>query len=110
MAIAVQANINYYLDPSLGGITSYVPGTAGILRRKFDTRPVQVQDLRTSKDEFSIHMNSFQVSKFDIPVNEIVDEEMKSVVYPQAEEMIKNMWVNIRGIDLLEILRINIWC
>jgi hypothetical protein len=87
----IEANINYYLDPSKGGITWYTPGSAMILRRKFDTQPVTINDMRGREDEFEIHKHSFQFAKFKTACKNITDEEVKRIMYPEAEALLKKM-------------------
>ncbi|KAF2426611.1 GA4 desaturase family protein [Tothia fuscella] len=97
--------LNYYLDPSQGGITHYTPGTAGILRRKFDTQEVRIQDLRGQEDKFNFHQSSFQVSKFDIDMEGKTNDEMKRDIYPQAEEFIKKITGASRVVCFSHLIR-----
>ena len=83
--------MHYYLEPEKGGITWYTPGTAMILRRKFDTHPVTIHDLRGQADKFNIHQNSFELCKWPLQASEYTDEEFKRVIYPEAEALYKKM-------------------
>jgi hypothetical protein len=87
----VETKLNYYLDPSLGGITWYTPGTAMTVRRKFDTRPVRIHDMRGREDDFDINKQSFQLSKFTTKATEFIDEEIKRVTYPEIEDLLKKV-------------------
>ncbi len=87
----VEANINYYLDPSLGGITWYTPGSAGVYRRKFDPKTVQIHDMRGHEAEFDIHKQSFQLCPFTTTARQFTDDEIKSVVYAEAQEFLKKV-------------------
>ncbi|KAI0478257.1 hypothetical protein F4859DRAFT_479156 [Xylaria cf. heliscus] len=87
----VDTNMNYYLDPSKGGIKSCSFGTVGVIRRKFDTRTIQVHDLRGREDEFDIHTHTFQTSKWRPSTTTLDSDEIKQIIYPEAEEFIKNL-------------------
>lgn len=87
----VETTLNYYLDPSLGGITHYTPGSAGVYRRKFDPRTVQIRDIRGHEDEFDIHKQSFQLCNFTTAAKEFTDEEIRGVMYPEVGEFLKNV-------------------
>ena len=87
----VQTTLNYFLDPSLGGITWYTPGAAGVLCRKLDTRSVQIHYMRDREADFNIHKQSFQLCKFTTAAKEFTGDEIKSVIYPEAEELLKKV-------------------
>jgi hypothetical protein len=91
LAGSVKTTINYYLDPSEGGISWYTPGTAMIVRRKFDTRPVQIHDIRGHEAEFTINKQAFQLCKYNTAATEFTDEEIKKVMYPEVEELVKKV-------------------
>lgn len=90
----IRTDINYYLDPSKGGITAFVPGTAGILRRKFETKQMNIHDLRGHENEFKIHKHAFEPIKWSPPTDSIADEDIKRYIYPDAERIVKHMQVN----------------
>ena len=87
----IEAEVNYWLEPPEGQPRPVIyPGTAGSRRRKWDTRMVQVTDLRGREDEFKVDQNGFQVVAF--PTEEKAyddDERIKASVYPEAEELLK---------------------
>jgi hypothetical protein len=87
----VKTTINYYLDPSKGGITWYTLGSAMILRRKFDTQPVTINDMRGREKEFEIHKHSFQLCEYKTACKNITDEEVKRIMYPEAEALLKKV-------------------
>jgi hypothetical protein len=87
----VEATINYYLDPSLGGITHYTPGSAGVYRRKFDPHTTTIHDIRDHEADFNIHKQSFQVSPFTTTCQEFTDEEIKKIMYDEAQEFLKKV-------------------
>jgi hypothetical protein len=59
----VKANLNFYLDPQHGGHTSFVAGTAGAYRRKFDEHVVNIEDIRDREQDFSLQAHGFQYCK-----------------------------------------------
>jgi hypothetical protein len=87
----VEVALNYYLDPSLGGITHYTPGSAGVYRRKFDTHRVTVHDMRGQEDHFDIHKQSFQPALFTTACKDFVDDEIRNVMYAEVGEFLKKM-------------------
>ena len=89
----LEATMNYYLDPSLGGITHYTPGSAGVYRRKFDSRPVKIRNMRGQEDDFDIHTQSFKKCAFTTAAKEFTDGEIKSVMYSEAQEFLKKVYV-----------------
>jgi hypothetical protein len=87
----VKTKMNYYLDPSNGGITHYTSGTAKILRRKFDTHPVVIHDIRGQEEKFKLTPNAFQFCNWTPPKTDLSEDEVRSKVYPEAQEYIKSM-------------------
>ncbi|KAI0968554.1 hypothetical protein F4678DRAFT_464168 [Xylaria arbuscula] len=92
MAVAVETTMNYYLDPSQGGTqTSTTFGTVGVLRRKFDTRPIRISDLRGWESEFNIHTHSFQPCKWRPGTESLELNVIKQTIYHEAEEFVKRV-------------------
>lgn len=87
----VDTTLNYYLDPSKGGITWYTPGSAMIYRRKFDEQPVTIRDMRGHEHEFDIHKNAFEFRKFHTEATKFTPEEIREVMYPEAAEFVKKV-------------------
>lgn len=52
--------INYF---DISNDRVFYPGTAGYQRRKFDTKPVTINDLRGQEQDFTLDKNGFQVLK-----------------------------------------------
>lgn len=89
---AVKSNLNYWLDPALGGHTSYYTGTAGYYRRKFDEHVVEINDARGHEDDFNLNTHGFQYHKHSSAERDFVDDErVKAIVYPETEKLIKEM-------------------
>lgn len=87
----IEADINYWLESPTGQPYSVIyPGTAGSRRLEWDTRKVQVTDLRGREDEFDIDKNGFQIVPFTTEEKAYDDDErIKQSVYPEAVELIR---------------------
>ena len=88
----VEAIVNYF--PNDAPKTAY-PGTAGYQGRKFDSRSLQISDVRGREDEFHLDINGFQVIQHDIPQPKIdaTDAEVKKLVYPETIKVLKQVYV-----------------
>lgn len=87
-----HAKLNFYLDPSLGGQTSFAIGTAGAYRRKFDERPVDVKDARGREGDFNLDTHGFQYHRKACTEKEFVDDDqIKAVAYPETVELLKHV-------------------
>ncbi|KAF2966799.1 hypothetical protein GQX73_g6795 [Xylaria multiplex] len=83
--------MNYHLDHSKGGVETCTFGTVGVLRRRFDTHAIQVNDLRGQENEFDIHTHSFQLCRWK-PSRSLLDSDgIKQNIYPEAEEFVKKI-------------------
>ena len=90
--VSVPSIINYF--PQDGPKHVY-PGTAGYQRRTFDSRKVQVKDIRGSEKDFSLEKNGFQVAKnkwTEIGVHE-ENDRVCEVVYPETLKFLTKMYV-----------------
>lgn len=88
----VNSTLNYYLDPSKGGHTSYQIGVSDYYRRKFDTHPVQIYDVRGREDKFLLDTHGFQHCKhISAEKNFDNDDQVRDVVYPEVEELLKDV-------------------
>jgi hypothetical protein len=86
----INTTLNYYLDPALGGHSAFEVGTAGYYRRKFDEHPVQIHDIRGHEGDYSISKQGFQhVKHTSTEKNYTDDEQVKRVVYPEVEKLLK---------------------
>ena len=87
-----HTKLNFYLDPSRGGHTSFAIGTAGAYRRKFDERPVDIKDARGHEAEFSLDTHGFQYYRRGSKEKDFLDDEqVKAVVYPEVQELLKDV-------------------
>jgi hypothetical protein len=93
MTAVVDTTMNYYLDASKGGKETGTFGTVGVLRRKFDNQHIRVKDLRGRENEFDIHTHAFQVDKWEPTTTSLEEDDIKQIIYPEAEEFIKKMLV-----------------
>ncbi|KAK5111848.1 hypothetical protein LTR85_011746 [Meristemomyces frigidus] len=88
----VNTTLNFYLDPSKGGHTSYHIGVADYYRRKFDPHPVRIQDIRGREHEFDLETHGLQHHKHISAEKDFDDDErVRRVVYPETAELIKNI-------------------
>jgi hypothetical protein len=88
----VNAKLNFYLDPSLGGQDSFAIGRAGAYRRKFDERPMTIRDARGYQDEFEIDTHGFQHGRRPSTVKDFTnDEEVNAVAYAEAQQLNKDL-------------------
>lgn len=88
----VNTTLNYYLDPSKGGHTSYQIGVSDYYRRKFDSRPAQIHDIRGREDQFSLETHGFQHYKHSSAKQDFNDnDQIKAVVYPEVEQLLKDV-------------------
>ena len=87
-----HAKLNFYLDPSLGGHTSFAVGTAGAYRRKFDERPVDIKDARGHETDFNLDTHGFQYYRRACTEKDFTDDEqVKAVAYPEVQELLKEV-------------------
>ncbi|KAI0440508.1 hypothetical protein F4803DRAFT_577571 [Xylaria telfairii] len=91
MTAIIETTMNYYLDPSKGGSEACSFGTVGVLRRKFDTHAIQVNDLRGRENEFDIHTHAFQPCKWKPSTESLESGDIKRILYPEAEEFVKTI-------------------
>ena len=88
----VEAKLNFYLDPSKGGQDEFAIGTAGAYRRKFDERPVQIQNERGREADFNIDIHGFQYVKRVSSKADLTDEDqVKAVAYQEAIQLLKEV-------------------
>ena len=88
----VNARLNFYLDPSQGGQSEFAIGTAGAYRRKFDERPVQIEDARGHESDFSLDTHGFQYCKRATTEKDFSDDDqVKAVAYPEVQQLLKDV-------------------
>ena len=85
---AVETNINYF---HLDNDRVFYPGTAGYQRRKFNVKPMMINDLRGQEKKFTLDKNGFTVlqghwSEEDV---EDTDDHIKNVVFPETIAAVK---------------------
>ena len=88
----VETTINYY-PPD--GPKVFYPGTAGYQRRKFDSKTIQMNDIRGAEDRYVLDKNGFQLVKnnwTEVKVDDS-DQHVRSVVYPETVDMLKKLCV-----------------
>ncbi len=102
MAAAVTTNINYF---DLSNERVFYPGTAGYQRRKFDTKPMTINDVRGHEDSFTLDKNGFQFLKGDWSEEDVEDtpEHIQNVVFPETIAAVKKAYVTIISISRMEL-------
>ena len=88
----VETILNYYLDPSEGGHTSYQIGVSDYYRRKFEPHQAQINDIRGREDQFDLETHGFQHHNHTSAEKDFdSDEQVKKVVYPEVEQLLKDV-------------------
>ena len=89
---AVETIINYF-DTSNERV--FYPGTAGYQRRKFDVRPISINDLRGRENEFTLDKNGFAVLQANWSEEDVEDtsDHIKNVVFPETIDRVKQAYV-----------------
>ena len=91
----VEAIFNYYKDPEDGSPPepNYVNKPQSYNRPPISQRQV-VHDVRGTEDQYTLDTTGFQIYKHESKEKDFVDEEqIKSVYYPEVEELLKAAWV-----------------
>lgn len=76
--MSTETLINYF---DLSNERVFYPGTAGYQRRKFDTKPTTIHDLRGQEQDFTLEKNGFVVLKANWS-EEDVEDTPEQYVYP----------------------------
>ena len=88
----IDATINYHLDPSQGGTSFFIPGSAGNYRRKANERSVQITDIRGNESEFKLGKQGFELRRHVSTEKDFEnDEVVKDVVYKETSELLKKV-------------------
>lgn len=87
----VNTTLNYQLE---GAANYFHAGTVGHYMRKFDTRNVQIADMRTCDEQFSLDKQGFELHGFHSAEQSFEDDvRIQSVVYPEVAELLKKVYV-----------------
>lgn len=90
---SVEATVSYIFDTGVKPVSATV-GPGGRLRQrtgKFDDRTIPIQNARPIQDEFSLDQHGFELVPQKSAVKNFFDEdEIKSVYYPEIEQLIKD--------------------
>lgn len=88
-----RTTLNYYLEPSKGGVEAFYDGAVVEKRRKHAEVPVTVTDIRGQEREFTLDKQGFQVVKA-VSVEKTFDDvnRIKGVYYPESAELLKRMY------------------
>jgi hypothetical protein len=89
----VRAEMQYYLDPPLGGGGNHVfIGTASVWRHKMDNHVVPINDMRSSKQSFTLDKQGFQIYKHKSVEKAFTNlDTVKTTVYAETAELLKQM-------------------
>ena len=80
----------YYLEPKDGGTTQTYPGTAAEKRRKHVPHSVDIKNMRSVRDQFTLDRNGFEMIDHRSQVTDWVDDaEIKEVYYPEVIDIMK---------------------
>ncbi|KAK0510643.1 hypothetical protein JMJ35_007075 [Cladonia borealis] len=88
----VPTKLNYYKDPGDGSgpAPTYV-GKPETYERPFEPLDVVVQDIRGREDQFTLDKNGFQIYRHESKEKDFTDDEqIKSVYYPETEQLLKD--------------------
>lgn len=81
---------NHWLEPEKGGHSSYNVATAAYYRRKFDTQPVKIQNIRGRVKDFDLPTQGFQFYESPTVGGDFRDPDtVKREVYPETEKLLK---------------------
>ncbi|KAK3053970.1 hypothetical protein LTR09_005250 [Extremus antarcticus] len=86
--MATETIINYFHTDN---DRVFYPGTAGYQRRKFDTKPMIINDLRGKEQDFTLERNGFTVLKGHWSETDVEDtpEHIQNVVFPETIAAVK---------------------
>ena len=88
----IDATLNHWLDPNLGGHESYTTGVSDYYRRKFDERPVRIHNMRGREAEFNLNDQGFQFKESPTVGGNFQDsDKVKQEVYPETEKLLKEV-------------------
>ncbi|KIW94547.1 uncharacterized protein Z519_04523 [Cladophialophora bantiana CBS 173.52] len=88
----VQSTLNYYLDPSKGGVKEFYPSTAGAFRRKHDPHPIQIADIGGFEEEFNLDKQGFAILQHETEEKQFTDdEEVKERLFSEITELLKRV-------------------
>ena len=93
----VSTQLNYYKDPGDGSepAPSYV-GKPETYERPFEPLDVVVEDIRGREDQFTLDKNGFQVYRHESKEKDFIDDDqIKSVYYPETEQLLKDAYVTV---------------
>jgi len=80
----------YYLEVKDGGIIQTYPGTAFEKRRKHVPHEMNVKDMRSIRDQFTLDKNGFELVDHKTNEKDFLDEEqVQNNYYPEVAQLIK---------------------
>ena len=100
----VVTDFNYYKDPGDGSLPapSYV-GKPETYERPVETRTMVVHDIRGEEDKYTLDKTGFQIYRHVSQETAFKDDaEIKSVYYPEIEEILKSAYDHLSFLLLLK--------
>lgn len=84
----------YYLEVKDGGIVQTYPGTAFEKRRKHVPHEMNIKDMRSIKDQFTLDKNGFELIDNVFKEKEFLDQgQILESFYPEVQALMKKMYV-----------------
>lgn len=102
----VEADLNYRLDPTLGGTEVIWGGVYGQLRRKYHKIPVTITDERGYEDQFKLDEHGFQLEYAPGPGLELHNgaAPLRGTKYDNdCEALLKKVYVPTFDLPILTI-------
>ena len=93
----VSTTLNYYKDPGDGSepAPTYV-GKPETYERPFEPLDVVVEDIRGREDQFTLDKRGFQIYRHESKEKDFIDDnQIKSVYYPETEQLLKDAYVTV---------------
>ena len=88
----VPTKLEYCFSEEGGGYTEMHAGTVGAFRRRHDSRPVKVTDVRGHEKEFSLDEQGFAFIPHESKEKDFADDEAtKERLYLEACELVKEV-------------------
>lgn len=88
----VATTLNYYLDPPAGDTYASTLGTAGYFRRKYNTQPAEVLDVRGHEGDYNLDTHGFQFARHNTAQQDFTnDTDVRNTYYPELAQLMKEV-------------------
>ena len=90
---SIDTDVSYFLSPENGGgPTTYLIGTVGARRRKFDPHAVKITNIRGKEEFFSLDTHGFELAHYPAKEREFAnDEKIREGYYREIEHMMREL-------------------